>query len=88
MPDGRGRLVERIEQAAEAGVLTEDLSRYAHTIRLQGNEAAHGSYDEDDARQLHKLVTLYLNYLYTLPGMRAEIEAKARAAVTGETGES
>ncbi len=29
-----GTLFERIDKAAELGVLTSDLARYAHTIRL------------------------------------------------------
>jgi hypothetical protein len=87
-PAATGLLKQRIEQAFEAGVLSADLSRYADTIRLEGNEAAHGSYDEDDARQLHELVSLMLNFVYTLPGRWAEIDAKARAAATGKTGET
>lgn len=83
-----GTLFERIDKAAELGVLTSDLARYAHTIRLEGNEAAHGTYDEAGAGQLHSLVTLVLNYVYTLPGMQAEIDAKARAAALAENAAS
>ena len=86
-----GTLIKRIDKAAELGVLTSDLAGYAHTIRLEGNEAAHGTYDEADAVQLHSLVRLVLNYVYTLPGMQAEIDAKARAAAPAEiaaTGET
>ncbi|MCH8947226.1 MAG: DUF4145 domain-containing protein [Acidobacteria bacterium] len=87
-PAATGTLFECIDTAAKLGVLTSDLARYAHTIRLEGNEAAHGSYDEADAGQLHSLVTLVLNYVYTLPGMQAEIDAKARAAAPAENAAS
>ena len=87
-PDARGTLFDRIDRAAELGVLTADLARYAHTIRLEGNEAAHGTYDEADAGQLHSLVTLVLNYVYTLPGMQADIDANARAAAPPENAAS
>ncbi len=83
-PAATGTLFQRIDQAVESGVLTGDLAGYAHTIRLEGNEAAHGTYDEVDARQLHSFVTLVLHYVYTLPGMQAEIDAKARAAGQSE----
>ena len=83
-----GSLFERIDQAVKLGVLTDDLARYAHTIRLEGNEAAHGTYDEAEAGQLHSLVTLVLSYVYTLPGMQAQIDAKARAAAQSENAAS
>lgn len=87
-PAATGTLFQRIDQAVELDVLTDDLGRYAHTIRLEGNEAAHGTYDETDAEQLHSLVTLVLNYVYTLPGMQAEIDANARAAAPPENAAS
>ncbi len=87
-PAAEGTLKERIDKAVESGVLTTDLGSYAHTIRLEGNEATHGTYDENDARQLHSLLTLVLEHLYTLPGMREEIDAKARAAAERETATS
>lgn len=83
-PNAKGNLQARIDQAAASGVLTTELARYAHTIRLEGNEAAHGTYDEADAEQLRSLVTLVLQYVYTLPGMQAEIEAKASAAASAD----
>ncbi len=78
-PAATGKLNSRIKEAVSAGVLTADLAGYADTIRLEGNEAAHGTYDEDDAQQLRSFVTLVLQYVYTLPGKQAEIEAEAKA---------
>ena len=57
-PEAKGNLQARIDQAVKAGVLTAELARYAHTIRLEGNEAAHGTYNEADAEQLRLLMTL------------------------------
>lgn len=85
-PDAKGRLIERIDQAVASGVLTADLGGYAHTVRVESNEAAHGTYDEADARSLHSLVTLVLLYAYTLPGEQAQIDAKARAAAEKDRG--
>jgi hypothetical protein len=83
-PGAKGRLLERIDQAAKAGVLTTELARYAHTIRLEGNEAAHGDYEEADADRLRSFTTLVLQYVYTLPGMQAQIDAEASAAASGK----
>lgn len=87
-PAATGTLSKRIDDALDLNVLSDDLARYAHTIRLEGNEAAHGTYDETDAQQLHSLVTLVLNYVYNLPGMQAEIDAKARASAPPENATS
>ena len=83
-PDTKGSLFERIDQAAKIGILTADLTSYAHTIRLEGNEAAQGGYDEADAQRLHSLVKLVLHYIYTLPGMQAQVDAEASAAVKNQ----
>lgn len=79
-----GGLFKRIDHAAEVGILTADLARYAHTIRLEGNEAAHGTYDKADAQRLHSLVKLVLQYVYTLPGMQSQIDTDAHEAAKND----
>lgn len=70
-PNDRGNLKNRIDAAAKAGAITEDLAKWAHRIRLDGNEAAHESqpFSSDELEGLHRFTELVLRYLFTLPGM-------------------
>ena len=76
-PDIEGRLVQRIEKAGKAGLLTADMAEWAHEIRRLGNDAAHEDepFSAEDARALHAFTELVLRYLFTLPGMMAEARA-------------
>jgi hypothetical protein len=60
----------RIDALAKAGRLTNDLQKWAHHVRLEGNDAAH---DEDpftgpEAEELLDFTELFLTYVYSLPG--------------------
>ena len=70
-PDLRGRLFERIENAAGQHKLTPDLANWAHQIRLGGNDASHeeAPFSKDAAEELASFTKLVLLYLFTLPGM-------------------
>ena len=72
-PDITGKLVVRIDTAAKAGDLTQDMAEWAHQIRLLGNDATHEEepFSEEDARSMHAFTDLMLQYLFTLPGMMA-----------------
>ena len=78
-PNLSGDLNSRIQKAAEQNKLTPELAEWAHKIRLEGNQAAHGKYEERDARQLSTLTEMVLWYLFTLPGMLKEKEGQIRS---------
>lgn len=70
-PNDQGNLKKRIDAAAKAGAITEDLAKWAHRIRLDGNEAAHEDqpFSSNELEELHRFTELVLRYLFTLPGM-------------------
>ena len=53
-PDIHGSLAQRIQRAADDGLLTADMAEWAHSIRRLGNDAAHHDepFSEEDARAL------------------------------------
>ena len=71
----KGRLVDRIEKAAKQGELTPELAKWAHQIRIDGNDAAHEEkpFSEEDAKRLQTFTELVLIYLFMLPGMLAKV---------------
>ena len=81
-PDIKGSLAQRIQKAADDGLLTADMAEWAHAIRRLGNDAAHDDepFSEEDARVLHAFTDLVLRYLFTLPGMMAEARARKAPA--------
>ena len=85
-PALKGKLVERIEQAAAQGQLTRDLADWAHQIRVDGNEATHEEepFSKDDAQRLHDFTHLALIYLFSLPGMLEKAKASTEAPETEE----
>lgn len=70
-PNDQGNLKRRIDEAAKAGRITDDLAKWAHRIRLDGNEAAHEDkpMSSADLEALHRFTELVLRYVFTLPGM-------------------
>lgn len=69
------KLEKRINKMAEMGLLTSDLSEWAHQLRLNGNEAVHeGEVDASkqaliaEAKSTRELTKFVLTYLFTLPG--------------------
>ena len=73
-PDSKGVLYKRIEKLYELGKITDDLKKWAHIIRDDGNEATH----EDEpttvgfATELFAFSELFLMYTFTMPGMVEE----------------
>ncbi|MCG8507349.1 MAG: DUF4145 domain-containing protein [Sphingomonadales bacterium] len=68
------RLVDRIDQMAKDGTVTPELGKWAHEIRISGNDAAHEDqpFSEEEANTLMGFVDLFLTYTFTLPGRLAE----------------
>lgn len=62
-------LQARIDHLSEARRITPDLRNWAHAIRLDGNEAAHGidAAASNDAHDLDGFCELFLQYVFTLP---------------------
>ena len=79
-PDIKGKLSTRIKQAAAEQHLTSELAEWAHQIRLDGNDAAHGEepFSKDDAKRLSQFTHLVFLYLFELPGMLDKSQNKTR----------
>ena len=73
-PKMKGTLYARIEEAAEKQDLTPELAKWAHEIRLGGNDAAHEEelFSEKEAKDLAVFTQLVFQYLFMLPGMLSE----------------
>ena len=84
--DSKGSLYERISRAAERHDLTPGLAEWAHKIRLDGNDAAHGEdpFSEEDAQRLQVFTELVFRYLFTLPGMMQEARQNETSAESQE----
>lgn len=63
------RLEKRIDKLADAGSITRDIQKWAHKIRLEGNEAVHELENptKEQATELKLFTELLLTYLFTLP---------------------
>ena len=63
-------LLKRIDTLAERQAITPAMKKWAHHIRLDGNEAAHEDedFDRQSARQIMDFTELFLIYAFTLPG--------------------
>jgi len=72
------RLERRIDRMTEQGLLTKDLSDWAHQLRLDGNGAAHeaGGETVEHAEQMQELTRYVLTYVFTLPE-KIKIKRKA-----------
>ena len=63
-----GALIKRIDKAREDGVLTESMRKWAHRIRLDGNEAAHKlTASNEDAKEFVDFLRLFLEVAFVLP---------------------
>lgn len=67
-----GSLYARIDKAAEEHVITADMARWAHEVRLDANDQRHA--DEgadlpttDDAKRSIQFATALGTFLFTLP---------------------
>ena len=79
-PDSMDNLNNRIETAAEKGMLTRDMADWSHRIRRLGNDAAHESepFSKNDAEDLKQFTILLLYYLFTLPGMLEKAQKRSK----------
>lgn len=67
-----GSLYNRIEQAAAHHLITEEMARWAHEVRLDANDQRHA--DEaaslptmDDAKRVIEFASAFAEYLFVLP---------------------
>lgn len=68
------KLEKRIDKLAAENLITPALKDWAHELRLDGNEALHGTEPatEELATRMERLTYFLLTYLYTLPAQVAE----------------
>ena len=71
------KLEKRIDQMATEHLITPALRDWAHEIRLDGNEGAHGAEapTEEMVSQIHFFTHAFLLYTFTLPAMIAQRRA-------------
>ncbi len=62
-------LYSRIEDLVSKGALTEDMGKWAHEVRLGGNDAAHDDepFTLAEAEELRNFIENFLRYAFTLP---------------------
>lgn len=68
----KGTLYARIENAAKDHIITEEMSKWAHSVRLDANEQRHSDEEvtlpnEEDAKRAVDFVLALSEYLYVLP---------------------
>jgi len=67
-----GSLYSRINQAAKDHLITEDMAKWAHEVRLEANEPRHADEamplpSEEDARKCIDFVLALGQFLFVLP---------------------
>jgi len=67
-----GSLYSRINKAAEKHLITEEMAKWAHEIRLDANEQRHSDEDsllptEDDAKRVIDFAIAFGQFLFVLP---------------------
>jgi DNA-directed RNA polymerase subunit RPC12/RpoP len=77
-----GSLKQRIDAAAEAHLITQDMAQWAHAVRLDANEERHADKDsalptEDQARHTLDFSLALAEFLFVLP---ERVKAGRRAA--------
>lgn len=70
--EAKGRLIDRIDALGKAGTITPSIHQWAHVIRIDGNEGAHGEADESMAQDIKAFTDAFLTYVFTVPGMIAK----------------
>lgn len=62
-------LVKRVDALTSSGRLTEDMAKWAHEVRLGGNDAAHEEepFSMEEALALKNFTENFLRYVFTLP---------------------
>ena len=67
-----GSLYERIDNAKDEHLITEDMAKWAHKVRLDANEQRHADRDvglptQDDAKLTFDFAMAFAEYLFVLP---------------------
>lgn len=72
------KLERRIDKLAAEHRITPELQSWAHSLRLDGNEALHGDAEatQELADQMHHLCWFLLVYLYSLPSQVQQAKAR------------
>ena len=70
----KGTLYERIDQAAENHLITEEMARWAHQVRLDANEPRHADEERPlpepaDAKRSADFALALAQYLFVLPSL-------------------
>lgn len=76
----KANLVEKIEHLKEEELLTKPVYSFAHSLRLAGNDMAHGDFDvevtPEYATKLLQLMDAVLNAVYTEEALAEEMEER------------
>lgn len=78
-PEATGHnLADKIRSLGASGRITPDLAEWVQTLRLVRNDAMHdaGPINRADLEQFRSAVQMILRYLFTLPGMLADIKSR------------
>lgn len=67
------KLIRRISALRATGLITQEMSDWAHIIRIDTNDAIHTDeeFSKEDVDQLLKFTEVFLTYSFTLPAMVA-----------------
>ena len=70
-PEGKGRLIDRIDKLPDNIGVTETMKNWAHEVRSIGNESAHDDEPEieTDVRATYNFTNMFLKYAYEMPGL-------------------
>ena len=84
-----GSVYQRIEKAVEDHVLTADMGKWAHSVRLQANQPRHADIDdphatEEQARQSIEFAKALGDFLFVLPARIASGTKAAEAAADNQ----
>lgn len=68
----KGRLVDRIDQAADEHLITKDMALWAHEVRFESNDERHADKEEklpstEEANLLFEFAMAFAEYLFVLP---------------------
>ncbi|MFT8863223.1 MAG: DUF4145 domain-containing protein, partial [Acetobacter fabarum] len=80
--NAESNLMKRIDLLAANGRLTKDLAKWAHQVRIIGNQTAHEECEPEakDVLDLANLTRMLLIYLFELPGRVAAMRSQAEQA--------
>ena len=69
-----GKLYQRIQQAAQDHLITNEMSQWAHEVRLQANSERHADEgaslpSQEEADRIFKFAEALAQFLFVLPAM-------------------